>query len=81
MGKFIIGIKDNQQLADCEALLEKLSSHKTSRSCLYLKRLDDAHFAQAEKRSRPSTNRRSEDDFLMIKGASCSTILISLLLG
>ncbi len=34
MGKFIIGIKDNQQLADCEVLLEKLTSHKTGKSCL-----------------------------------------------
>ena len=49
MGKFIAGIKDNQQLADCEALLEKLSSHKTSRSCLYLKRLDDAHLPTLKK--------------------------------
>ena len=49
MGKFIAGIKDNQQLADCEALLEKLSSHKTGKSCLYLKRLDDAHLPTLKK--------------------------------
>jgi hypothetical protein len=49
LGKSIAGIKDDQQLADCEALMEKLSSHKAGKSCLYLKRLDDAHFAQAEK--------------------------------
>ena len=60
MGKFIIGIKYNQQLADCEVLLEKLTSHKTGKSCLYLKRLDDAHFAQAEK---------TDQDRLQIAGA------------
>ena len=60
MGKSIAGIKDDQQLADCEALLEKLSSHKAGKSCLYLKRLDDAHFAQAEK---------TDQDRLQIAGA------------
>ena len=49
MGKFIIGIKDNQQLADCEVLLEKLTSHKTGKSCLYLKRLDDVHLPTLKK--------------------------------
>ena len=63
-----------------EALTSAIDELKTRRQDAG-KRLDDAHFAQAEKRSRPSTNRRSEDDFLIIKGASCSTILISLLLG
>ena len=60
MGKSIAGIKDDQQLADCEGLLEKLSSHKTGKSCLYLKRLDDAHFAHAEK---------TDQDRLQIAGA------------
>ena len=49
MGKSIAGIKDDQQLADCEALLEKLSSHKTGKSCLYLKRLDDVHLPTLKK--------------------------------
>ena len=49
MGKSIAGIKDDQQLADCEALLEKLSSHKTGKSCLYLKRLDDVYLPTLKK--------------------------------
>ena len=49
MGKSIAGIKDDQQLADCEALPEKLSSHKTGKSCLYLKRLDDVYLPMLKK--------------------------------
>ena len=60
MGKSIAGIKDDQQRADCKTLLEKLGRYKTGKSCLYLKRLDDAHFAQAEK---------TDQDRLQIAGA------------
>ena len=49
MGKSIAGIKDDKQPADCEALLEKLSSHKAGKSCLYFKRLDDVHLPTLKK--------------------------------